>query len=108
MAGVSVRGHGTVVGGRGTSHEREEIMAFFDDYPAFCGTGRTAAIPRRLNLRHRAIIEANQDILARARVLDLASHDGRWSFAALEAGATQRSGVEGSPRPVVPPIRTFS
>jgi hypothetical protein len=83
-------------------------MAFFDDYPAFCGSGRTAAIPRRLNLRHRAIIEANQDILAGARVLDLASHDGRWSFAALEAGATHVSGVEARPRLVAAANRTFA
>lgn len=67
---------------------------FFDDYPAFCGSGGTAASPRRLNLRHGAIIEANRDVLAGARVLDLASHDGRWSFAALKAGARHVIGVE--------------
>jgi hypothetical protein len=67
---------------------------FFDAYPAFCGSGSTAASPRRLNLRHRAIIESNQHVLKDARVLDLASHDGRWSFAALKAGARHVTGVE--------------
>jgi hypothetical protein len=50
---------------------------FFDDYPAFYASSRTAAFPARLGLRHRAIIERNRDVLAGARVLDLASHDGR-------------------------------
>jgi hypothetical protein len=67
---------------------------FFDAYPAFYESSRTAAFPRRLELRHRAIIEANRDILDGARVLDLASHDGRWSFAALKAGARHVTGVE--------------
>ncbi|WP_188111185.1 class I SAM-dependent methyltransferase [Nocardioides antri] len=67
---------------------------FFDDYPAFYESSRTAAFPRRLDLRHQAMIEANRDILAGARVLDLASHDGRWSFAALKAGAEHVIGVE--------------
>ncbi|WP_322936851.1 class I SAM-dependent methyltransferase [Nocardioides bizhenqiangii] len=40
------------------------------------------------------MIESNRDILAGARVLDLASHDGRWSFAALKAGAKHVTGVE--------------
>jgi len=67
---------------------------FFDDYPLFAATSQTASSTTRLNLRHRAIIEANTDILAGASVLDLASHDGRWSFAALKAGARHVTGVE--------------
>jgi hypothetical protein len=67
---------------------------FFDEYPAFYESSRTAAFPRRLELRHQAMIESNRDILAGARVLDLASHDGRWSFAALKAGAKHVIGVE--------------
>lgn len=67
---------------------------FFDDYPEFYRTSRTAAFPIRLNLRHQAIIESNSDILVGARVLDLASHDGRWSFAALKAGARHVIGLE--------------
>jgi Methyltransferase domain len=67
---------------------------FFDDYPVFADPGKTAAGSGRLNLRHVAIIEENRDILEGARVLDLASHDGRWSFAALQAGAEHVTGVE--------------
>ncbi len=67
---------------------------FFDDYPLFVTTSDTASSISRLNLRHLAMIEANTDILNGARVLDLASHDGRWSFAALHAGATHVTGIE--------------
>ncbi|HET6563222.1 MAG TPA: methyltransferase domain-containing protein [Marmoricola sp.] len=81
---------------------------FFDDYPAFNETSRTAASPARLNLRHEAMIEPNRDILAGARVLDLASHDGRWSFAAHKAGAAHVTGVEAR-RPMVEAARkTFA
>jgi hypothetical protein len=68
---------------------------FFDDYPAFVDREqKVAASAGRLNLRHLALIEDNRDILEGARVLDLASHDGRWSFAALQAGAGHVTGVE--------------
>lgn len=67
---------------------------FFEAYPEFYVTSRTAAFPARLNLRHQAMIESNRDILAGARVLDLASHDGRWAFAALKAGARHVTGIE--------------
>jgi hypothetical protein len=67
---------------------------FFDDYPVFAESSETAATTERLNLRHQAMIESNKDILKGARVLDLASHDGRWSFAALKAGAAHVTGIE--------------
>jgi hypothetical protein len=77
---------------------------FFDDYPAFLETSRTAASLSRLNLRHETMIEPNRDILAGARVLDLASHDGRWTFAAVKAGAAHVTGVEAR-RPMVQAAR---
>jgi SAM-dependent methyltransferase len=67
---------------------------FFDDYPAFYETSQTTPQAGRLNLRYEAIIGENEDILQGARVLDIASHDGRWSFAALKAGATHVVGIE--------------
>ena len=70
---------------------------FFDDYPRFRQTSEVAANAARLNLRHEAIFAANRDILAGARVLDLACNDGRWSFAALKAGARQVVGIEARP-----------
>ena len=47
-----------------------------------------------MNARHTAIIETNADRLVGCRVLDIASHDGRWSFAALQAGAAHVVGIE--------------
>jgi hypothetical protein len=73
-------------------------MGFFDDHPQFLGTGRTrASTHERLNLRHEAIIENNRHLIAGARVLDLASHDGRWAYAALQAGAKHVTAVEARP-----------
>jgi len=73
---------------------------FVDEHDRFRVTSRTAASAARLNLRHEAMIAANRDILTGARVLDLASHDGRWSYAALQAGAAHVTGVEAR-RPLV-------
>ncbi len=70
---------------------------YFDEHDRFLETSQTATNVNRLNLRHRAIIEQNADLLRGARVLDIASHDGRWSLAALEAGAASVVGVEGRP-----------
>jgi 2-polyprenyl-3-methyl-5-hydroxy-6-metoxy-1,4-benzoquinol methylase len=84
------------------------LRGFFDDYEVFLETGRTAARSRdRLNLRHIAIIGDNADILQGARVLDIASHDGRWSFAALRAGAHQVVAVEARPDLVEAASKTF-
>ncbi len=68
---------------------------FFDDYPRFFETSQTAAIRDRLNLRYEAIFAENRDVFDGANVLDLASHDGRWSLAALKTGADHVVGIEG-------------
>jgi hypothetical protein len=81
---------------------------FFDDHPEFLDTSTTAASRGRLNLRHLAIIDHHRDLLRGARVLDIASHDGRWSFAALEAGAAKVTGIEGRPELVEAARRTFA
>ncbi len=70
---------------------------FFDDHPRFLETSETRPAPNRLNGRHDAIVGYRRDIYAGARVLDLGSHDGRWSFAALKAGAARAVGVEARP-----------
>jgi len=48
----------------------------------------------RLNKRHQMIVEPFRGELDGARVLDLAAHDGRWSYALAEAGAAQVIGIE--------------
>jgi hypothetical protein len=70
---------------------------FFDDHPRFLDTSETAADLDRLNLRHEAIIADNVDVLRGARVLDIASHDGRWALGALLAGALHVTGIEARP-----------
>jgi SAM-dependent methyltransferase len=71
-----------------------QVQDFCDRYPRFLETTETVASRSRLNARWRAIIGWNTAILAGRRVLDLGCHDGRWSFAALEAGARHVTGIE--------------
>ncbi len=49
---------------------------------------------RRLEQRHRLIIDPFQPQIEGARVLDIAAHDGRWSYALAHAGAREVVGVE--------------
>lgn len=72
------------------------MQNFFDRYPRFRETSIVGtAKGKRLDWRWQAIICANRDLFRGARVLDLACHDGRWSMAALDAGADQVTGIEG-------------
>jgi predicted nicotinamide N-methyase len=70
---------------------------FFEDRPRFFETSATSSYPWRLNLRHAAIFDEHAHLFPGARVLDIASHDGRWSLAALEAGAASVIGIEARP-----------
>jgi predicted nicotinamide N-methyase len=70
------------------------VAGFFDAYPRFQETSEVTPALNRLNKRHMAIIEAHQGVFDGASVLDLASHDGRWAFAALKAGAAHAIGIE--------------
>ncbi len=70
---------------------------FFDDYPRFFETSTTTATHGRLNLRYEAIFADNRDVFAGAKVLDIGSHDGRWSLAALACGAESVIGIEARP-----------
>lgn len=69
-------------------------LGFFDHYPVFYEDSTIGSKPNRLNNRYKAIIESNKDIIQGATVLDIASHDGRWSLAALASGAKSVMGVE--------------
>ncbi len=81
---------------------------FFDDHPEFLDTSVTANDKGRLNLRHLAIIEEHREVLDGARVHDNASHDGRCSFAALQAGAAHVTGIEGRDHLVTNATKTFA
>lgn len=70
---------------------------FFEQFPRFYLTSSTAPTTARLNMRYEAIFGENRDIFEGASVLDLASHDGRWSLAALAAGARSVIGIEARP-----------
>jgi hypothetical protein len=70
---------------------------FFEKFPRFYWTSSTAPTTARLNLRYEAIFGENLDIFTGASVLDLASHDGRWSLAALASGARSVTGIEARP-----------
>ena len=74
--------------------ERSREKGFFDQYSRFFGTSKTRSEPDRLNQRYRALIESNVDVIRGRRVLDIASHDGRWSLAAKQAGAEYVLGIE--------------
>lgn len=80
---------------------------FFNDHPEFLETSRTATEKGRLNLRHLAIIVENADILKGRTVVDIASHDGRWAYAALDAGAAHVIGIEGRQELIDHANRTF-
>lgn len=75
-------------------------IEFFDRYNYFYETSIVGATGNRLNNRYKALIESNKALVNKQRILDLASHDGRWSFAALKNGAMSVVGIEGRPHHV--------
>ena len=77
-----------------TAGDAEATSRFFDIYSRFYETTGTRRLPNRFHQRHKAIMGANGRLFEDARVLDLASHDGRWTFAALKSGARYAVGVE--------------
>ena len=70
------------------------MARFFDDYPRFYETSSTGPSKDRNNFRFNVLIHPHRELLRGARVLDFASHDGRWSFAALQMGASHVIGIE--------------
>ncbi|SDM81126.1 Methyltransferase domain-containing protein [Janthinobacterium sp. OK676] len=82
-------------------------MQFFNKFDRFYTTSVTSPFPDRLNGRHAAIIARNSDQLAGKRILDIASHDGRWTFAALQAGAAHVTGIEPRQELIDNAIATF-
>jgi transposase-like protein len=67
---------------------------FFDHFSRFVETDELGSVVDRLNSRYLGIIHENRELIEGATVLDLASHDGRFSFAALQNGAARVVGIE--------------
>lgn len=86
---------------RWKSHARSVV--FFDSSPRFFSTSATASAPDRLNQRHRVLIQSNADIISGRSVLDIGSHDDRWSLAAHKAGAKYVLGIEARQRLIEAP-----
>lgn len=61
----------------------------------FLQTSKTAAHPNRLNWRTEILLTRNHEAIRGKKILDLASHDGRFSYACLKLGASHVTGVEG-------------
>jgi len=72
------------------------IPGFFDSYPRFLETSQIESLSQ-INYRHRYMIERNTALIKGQRILDIASHDGRFSFAAAKAGAYYVRGIEARP-----------
>ena len=68
-----------------------EFFDFLKDIPPYLENG---AMVQRLNNRHRLLIQPFLPQISGGRVLDLACHDGRWSYALAAAGAAKVEGVE--------------
>ncbi len=66
----------------------------------FMSSSNVFVSSNRLNARSRVLIFENDGAFRGKRVLDLASHDGRFSHAALACGAAYVRGVEGRPEHV--------
>lgn len=56
-----------------------------------------AASINRLDTRRRFIVTPFEADIRGRRILDLGSHDGRWSYALAAAGASEVVGIEGRP-----------
>ena len=69
-------------------------MGFFDFIGGMEGYRDKPGSVARMNARHAMIVAPFAAEIAGARVLDLAAHDGRWSYALAGAGAAQVVGIE--------------
>ncbi len=60
----------------------------------FLTTSQTATDPNRLNWRAELLLKRNKNLIKGKRILDIASHDARFSYACLKLGASHVTGVE--------------
>jgi len=69
-------------------------MGFFDFLATVPPYSEGKAPARRMNKRHALLIEPFADMIDGARALDIAAHDGRWSYALAGTGAREVVGIE--------------
>lgn len=77
-----------------TTEPAQVLPRFYDAYPQFYSTSQTGPNTEWNNRRHIVLIEGCLDLIAGKRIVDFGSHDGRWAFAALKAGASHVTCVE--------------
>jgi 16S rRNA G966 N2-methylase RsmD len=78
----------------------EQQPGFFDELPQFIDVTEIDSINAtrdRLNARYRLMIDHHRDRIEGATILDFGSYDGRWTYAAIEAGAKHVTGIEINP-----------
>jgi ubiquinone/menaquinone biosynthesis C-methylase UbiE len=61
----------------------------------FLDTSCTGANLHRLNWRCEILLSRNREVINGKKILDLGSHDGRFTFACLKLGAKHVTGIEG-------------
>lgn len=74
----------------------EKFLIQFDN-SRFLQSSTTSAEPNRLNWRCHLFLTKNQEFIRGKRILDIGSHDGRFTYACLKLGAAHVVGVEGRP-----------
>ena len=70
-------------------------MGFFNQRPIL--RGHIAAHQNRLECRYRAMLAWNRKWISGANILDIASYNSRWTYAALHLGAKHVTAVEINP-----------
>jgi hypothetical protein len=72
-------------------------MSFFDFLKSTTRYAGSKMAVGRLDVRREFLVAPYQGQISGSRVLDLASHDGRWSYALAAAGAREVVGIEARP-----------
>jgi hypothetical protein len=84
----------------------QDAVGFFDRGPY--GSTYDPKLLNRVNERYKRIIAHNIHLIKDKRVIDLAAHDGRWTWAALQSGAAYVDSVEGRSELVAAANKTLS
>jgi predicted nicotinamide N-methyase len=80
--------------------------SLFDRFPAFFETSR-AGDAAKMRYRYDLLFGTTDGLFRGKRVIDIGSHDGRWSFCALQHGAAYVCGIEAYQETGAPGIENF-